>query len=237
MRNLLAGLLLLVAAGASAQEGFPLDGTWRGEHVAADGSHRHHRAHHAVGWQAGYRHHQSRVPRAPNSPGAELTPAGWKFTLAAKNAKGADISFDGRALEPRQVQPRARRQVDRGPASLMTSASCTNKSRHADQDRHCGILAIAALLLAGCSPAQAEASRPAPRRARWQDPARSRAGREGLLGHARGNQPRRRRRHGRVGCPRQTEEHRRCRESGAVPALGAGALQIPAAERSSSTTR
>ncbi len=40
MRSVLPGLLMLLAGSAGAQEGFPLDGTWRGETVVKDGSHR-----------------------------------------------------------------------------------------------------------------------------------------------------------------------------------------------------
>ena len=37
MRKALLGLVLLAAGAAVAQEGFPLDGTWRGEVINKDG--------------------------------------------------------------------------------------------------------------------------------------------------------------------------------------------------------
>ena len=98
MRNLLAALLLLAAAGVSAQEGFPLDGTWRGETVAADGSHK--TIVLIMQWDgkqiAGT---INPGPDAVEFSAAALTPAGWKVTLAAKTAKGADISFAGTLSE------------------------------------------------------------------------------------------------------------------------------------------
>jgi hypothetical protein len=94
MRNLLAGLLLLVATAAVSQEGFPLDGTWRGEHTAADGSHQ--TIVLIMQWDG--KRIAGTINPGPNAvefSSAELMPAGWKVTLAAKTAGGKDISFEG----------------------------------------------------------------------------------------------------------------------------------------------
>jgi hypothetical protein len=93
MRAMFAGLLLLCAS-ASAQEGFPLDGTWRGEHIAADGSHR--TIVLVMQWDG------KQIAGTIN-PGksamqftaATLVPDGWKVTFAAKNAAGEKIAFNG----------------------------------------------------------------------------------------------------------------------------------------------
>jgi hypothetical protein len=93
MRGLFAVLLLVVSA-ANAQEGFPLDGTWRGEHVASDGSHK--TIVLIMQWDG------KKVtgtinpgPGAAEFSAAGLIPDGWKVTLAAKTAAGASISFAG----------------------------------------------------------------------------------------------------------------------------------------------
>ena len=88
----IAGLLAAVAA--SAQEGFPLDGTWRSETVAADGSHS--TIVLIMQWDG------SQIsgtinpgPDGTDFTGGKLDPEGWKFTLNTKTAKGADIAFEG----------------------------------------------------------------------------------------------------------------------------------------------
>ena len=89
---LIAGLLVAVAA--SAQEGFPLDGTWRSETVGADGAHS--TIVLIMQWDG------SQIsgtinpgPEGTDFTGGKLDPEGWKFTLNTKTAKGADIAFEG----------------------------------------------------------------------------------------------------------------------------------------------
>jgi hypothetical protein len=90
MRILLAGVLLAAAAVAVAQEGFPLDGTWRGERKGAgtivlvmqwDG-------HKVTGLI-------NPGPRAIPIADAQLIPDGWKVTLSANSPSGGPISFEG----------------------------------------------------------------------------------------------------------------------------------------------
>jgi hypothetical protein len=94
MRSLLAAALLFFAGIASAQEGFPLDGTWRVERQAAgnvastivlflewDGKK-------VTGIM-------NPGPKAIQLQDVQLIPDGWKVTLAATDAASKPISFDG----------------------------------------------------------------------------------------------------------------------------------------------
>lgn len=93
MRAMFAGLLLLAGA-ASAQEGFPLDGTWRAEHVAANGAHR--TIVLIMEWDGKTIHTTINPgPEAVMAASAELLPEGWKVSLKATGKAGAPISFDG----------------------------------------------------------------------------------------------------------------------------------------------
>ena len=94
MRVLLAALLLAAAALANAQEGFPLDGTWRGEREAAGSAPA--TIVMVLQWDG------QKVtgvinpgPKAIQIADAQLVPAGWRVTLAAKNAAGEPIAFQG----------------------------------------------------------------------------------------------------------------------------------------------
>jgi hypothetical protein len=94
MRIALSGLLLLLASAAGAQEGFPLDGTWRGEFAAKDGSHR------TIVLVMQWDGKQISGTMNPGRDGADFTggklnPEGWKFTVGFKDAKGANVRFDG----------------------------------------------------------------------------------------------------------------------------------------------
>jgi hypothetical protein len=94
MRRVLAPLLLAAAFGASAQEGFPLDGTWRGETVASDGTHR------TIVLIMQWDGKQITGTVNPGPQGTDFTngrlnPDGWKFTLDVKTAKGVPVHFDG----------------------------------------------------------------------------------------------------------------------------------------------
>jgi hypothetical protein len=98
MRKLLIGNLLvaswLVSAAAVAQEGFPLDGTWRGEHAAAKGA----PTTVVVIMQWDGKQIAGTINPGPNGiefTGATLDPDGWKVHLAAKDAKGKDVILDG----------------------------------------------------------------------------------------------------------------------------------------------
>jgi len=94
MRALLAALLLAAAALANAQEGFPLDGTWRGEREAVGGAAA--TIVMVLQWDG---QKLSGVinpgPKAIQIADAQLIPEGWRVTLAAKSASGTAIAFDG----------------------------------------------------------------------------------------------------------------------------------------------
>ena len=94
MRIALPGLLILLACGAAAQEGFPLDGTWRGETVAKDGSHR--TIVLVMQWDG--KQISGTMNPGPGSTdftGGKLDPNGWKFTASFKDSKGANVRFEG----------------------------------------------------------------------------------------------------------------------------------------------
>ena len=90
--RLVAGLLFAVAI--SAQEGFPLDGTWRGERATTDGSP--HTVVLIIQWDG--KQISGTINPGPQGiefSSAQLDPEGWKVHLDAKDAKGVAISFDG----------------------------------------------------------------------------------------------------------------------------------------------
>jgi len=94
MRHALLGLLLLVSGAALAQEGFPLDGTWRGEVVNKDGSHRTI----VLVMQYDGKQVNGTLNPGPGSiefTGGKLDPDGWKFAMAFKGAKGVSTQFNG----------------------------------------------------------------------------------------------------------------------------------------------
>jgi hypothetical protein len=98
MRSLLATALLLIAGVVSAQEGFPLDGTWRGERQAAGNV--------AVTIVLVLEWDGKKVtgiinpgPKSIQLQDAQLIPEGWKVTLAATDAAGKAISFEGTIAE------------------------------------------------------------------------------------------------------------------------------------------
>ncbi len=94
MRGLIAALLLAVAAVTGAQEGFPLDGTWRGETTAKDGSHR--TIVLVMQWDGKQVNGTMNPgPESTEFTGGKLNPEGWKFTLGFKNAQGVNVKFDG----------------------------------------------------------------------------------------------------------------------------------------------
>jgi hypothetical protein len=93
MRIALPGLLMLLAGSAAAQEGFPLDGTWRGETVA-NGSHR--TIVLVMQWDG--KQISGTMNPGPGSSdfvGGKLVPEGWKFTVSFKDSKGANVRFEG----------------------------------------------------------------------------------------------------------------------------------------------
>jgi hypothetical protein len=94
MRMALMGLWILFAGVASAQEGFPLDGTWRGEVTARDGSHR--TIVLVMQWDGKQVNGTMNPGRdSTDFTGGKLDPEGWKFTLAFKAAQGANVRFNG----------------------------------------------------------------------------------------------------------------------------------------------
>ena len=103
MRKLLLGGLLvgvwltgswLFPVVAFAQEGFPLDGTWRGEHAAAKGAPT--TVVVIMPWDG--KQVTGTINPGPNGiefTGATLDPDGWKVHVAAKDAKGKDVILEG----------------------------------------------------------------------------------------------------------------------------------------------
>jgi hypothetical protein len=90
-------LVLLLASVAVAQEGFPLDGTWRGERAGAGKVPE--TLVMVLQWDG---KKISGVinpgPTAIQISDASLTPEGWKVSIAAQGPKGKPIHFEG-ALE------------------------------------------------------------------------------------------------------------------------------------------
>ena len=94
MRALLAAMALLAAAAlANAQEGYPLDGTWRGEHPGAGGSTT--TVVMIFSWDGKKLGGVINPgPDAIQITDAQLIPDGWKVKLTAKTKAGAAISYD-----------------------------------------------------------------------------------------------------------------------------------------------
>jgi hypothetical protein len=91
MRSLLVllPLLLLGASSARAQEGFPLDGTWRGERQKGT-------VVMVLQWDGktitGV---INPGPTAITISDAQLIPDGWKVTISARTADGKPIRYEG----------------------------------------------------------------------------------------------------------------------------------------------
>jgi hypothetical protein len=94
MRSLLGILLVAASAAAVAQEGFPLDGTWRGERQAAGEN----PATIVMVMQWDGKKVTGVInpgPKAIQIADAKLVPEGWRVTVAAKNASGQAVAFEG----------------------------------------------------------------------------------------------------------------------------------------------
>ena len=97
MRALLAALLLAAAALANAQEGYPLDGTWRGEHPAAGGT-----ATVVIVFQWDGKKLGGVINPGPDAvqiTDAQLIPDGWKVKIAAKSKTGKSVAAPVAASE------------------------------------------------------------------------------------------------------------------------------------------
>jgi hypothetical protein len=93
MRALLAAVLLAAAALANAQEGYPLDGTWRGEHPAAGGG----TSTVVIVFEWDGKKLNGVVNPGPDQfqiTHVELIPDGWKVKIAAKSKAGTAVSYD-----------------------------------------------------------------------------------------------------------------------------------------------
>lgn len=93
MRVLIAGLFLSFSCGVTAQEGYPLDGTWRGERLGADG--RHHTIVLLMEWDG--KNIAGTINPGPDSvafSSAALDPSSWKVRFAAAD-QSAPITFEG----------------------------------------------------------------------------------------------------------------------------------------------
>jgi hypothetical protein len=94
MRGFFAALLLAVATASVAQEGFPLDGTWRSNSTAQDGSQR--TIVLVLQWDGkSVTGTINPGPKGTDFTGGKLNPDGWQFTLDVKDAKGVTIHFAG----------------------------------------------------------------------------------------------------------------------------------------------
>jgi len=94
MRVLLMSLMLLVAAVAHAQEGFPLDGTWRGQRQA--GTETPVTIVMVLEWDG--KKVSGQIDPGPDSiqiAKAELIPDGWRVKIEAHKKTGEAISFTG----------------------------------------------------------------------------------------------------------------------------------------------
>jgi hypothetical protein len=94
MRRWLALFLLAAATTAGAQEGFPLDGTWRGERDGGGKA--------PVTLVLVMQWDGTKVtgvinpgPKAIPITEAKLIPDGWRITLAARTVAGEAIIFEG----------------------------------------------------------------------------------------------------------------------------------------------
>ncbi|MET0291945.1 MAG: hypothetical protein ABW136_06220 [Steroidobacteraceae bacterium] len=95
MRRLLACCLLVASSAASAQEGFPLDGTWRGERKAEAGSP-------AATLVMVLEWNGSQVtgvvnpgPKSLSITEGRVDPEGWKVSLVAQSKTGQKATFEG----------------------------------------------------------------------------------------------------------------------------------------------
>lgn len=89
-----AALLAAVSTVAGAQEGFPLDGTWRAQAVAANGTER--TLVLILQWDG--RQVGGTINPGPGGidfTGGTLDPEGWKFRLQARDAGGGEIRLEG----------------------------------------------------------------------------------------------------------------------------------------------
>jgi hypothetical protein len=94
MRRWLATFLMLAAVTAVAQEGFPLDGTWRGERQRAGAA----PATIVMVMQWDGQKISGVInpgPKAIPIADAKLIPQGWHVSVAARTAAGQPISFEG----------------------------------------------------------------------------------------------------------------------------------------------
>ena len=92
--RVLVAVLLCMAVAASAQEGFPLDGTWRAERMVAGGSPE--TVVLILQWDG--RRVAGTINPGPNQvefADVQLIPDGWKVTATGKDARGAPIVFEG----------------------------------------------------------------------------------------------------------------------------------------------
>lgn len=94
MRTLLAGVLLLLGLTAAAQEGFPLDGTWRGTVAGPGGTQR--TIVLVMMWDGKSVTGTINPGRdGTDFTGGTLDPDGWKFTLDVQDAKNGPVRFEG----------------------------------------------------------------------------------------------------------------------------------------------
>ncbi len=94
MRRLLAWAFVAAAMAASAQEGFPLDGTWRGERDAGkDGTQT---VVMVMEWDG--KQVTGVINPGPKSltiKEGRLDPDGWKVAISAESKTGQKVSFEG----------------------------------------------------------------------------------------------------------------------------------------------
>jgi len=94
MRRLFACALLVASSAAVAQEGFPLDGTWRGERKVEGGSPA--TVVFVLQWDG--KQVTGVVNPGPKSltvKEGHLDPEGWKVALVAESSTGQKATFEG----------------------------------------------------------------------------------------------------------------------------------------------
>jgi hypothetical protein len=93
MRRLFACVLLAASTAAVAQEGFPLDGTWRGERKADGGNSTLVMVMEWNGQQVTGVVNPG--PRSLTIKEGRLDPDGWKVSIVAESATGQKATFEG----------------------------------------------------------------------------------------------------------------------------------------------
>jgi hypothetical protein len=94
MRRLLAGVLLFAAVAAQAQEGFPLDGTWRGQRQEGNAAPA--TVVMVIEWDGtAVTGVINPGPKSAKIKDVQLTPDGWKVNITAEGQGGQKVTLAG----------------------------------------------------------------------------------------------------------------------------------------------